>query len=102
MLLLVLLALVITVAMKAVGSLLITALLVMPSLVARPLASNPHGMALLAAFTGMIAVSGGLASSFYWDTPVGPSIVLSCCVIIYLGTVSNSDKITHGMMYPFE
>ncbi len=92
-LLLLLLALVITVAMKVVGSLLITALLVIPSLVARPLACNPHGMALLAAFTGMIAVSGGLLSSFYWDTPVGPSIVLVAALLFILVQLATLIKL---------
>ena len=84
MLLLVLLALVVTVAMKAVGSLLITALLVMPSLVARPLVSTPTHMVLLAALMGVLSVSGGLLSSFYWDTPVGASIVLSIALLFVL------------------
>lgn len=83
-LLLLLLALVITVAMKVVGSLLITALLVIPSLVARPLANNPHRMALIAALVGMMAVAGGLLTSFYVDTPVGPSIVLVAGVMFGL------------------
>ncbi len=83
-LLLLLLALVITVAMKVVGSLLITALLVIPTLVARPLANNPHRMALVAIVTGMMAVSGGLLGSFYWDTPVGPSIVLVAALMFVL------------------
>ena len=77
LLLLILLALVVTVAMKAVGSLLITALLVIPSLVARPLVNTPTQMVLLAAMAGVTAVSGGLLSSFYWDTPVGASIVVA-------------------------
>jgi zinc transport system permease protein len=86
MLLLVLLALVVTVAMKAVGSLLITALLVMPSLVARPLVSTPHKWyywQVYRAYDG--GVNGGLLSSFYWDTAVGASIVLSIAAAVYLG-----------------
>jgi len=85
--LLILLALVVTVAMKAVGSLLITALLVMPSLVARPLVNTPTQMVLLAAMTGVTAVSGGLLSSFYWDTPVGASIVVSAALLFVLAQV---------------
>lgn len=87
LLLLILLALVVTVAMKAVGSLLITALLVMPSLVARPLVNTPTQMVLLAAMTGVTAVSGGLLSSFYWDTPVGASIVVAAALLFVLAQV---------------
>ena len=81
MLLLVLLALVVTVAMKAVGSLLITALLVMPTLVARPLVNTPTQMVLLAGLASMIAITMGLLSSFYWDTAVGASIILSIALL---------------------
>jgi zinc transport system permease protein len=84
MLLLVLLALVVTIAMKAVGSLLITALLVMPTLVARPLVSTPTQMVVLAGLSGVMAVSGGLLASFYWDTAVGASIVLSIALLFVM------------------
>jgi zinc transport system permease protein len=84
MLLLVLLALVVTVAMKAVGSLLITALLVMPTLVARPLVNTPTQMVLLAGLASMIAITMGLLSSFYWDTAVGASIVLSIALLFII------------------
>ncbi len=93
-LLLLLLALVITVAMKVVGSLLITALLVIPSLVARPLASNPHGMALLAAFTRHDCRSVAVwRSSFYWDTAVGASIVLSIALLFILVQLATVIKL---------
>lgn len=84
LLLLILLALVVTIAMKVVGSLLITALLVIPSLVARPLANTPVQMVLFAAMAGGLAVSGGLLSSVYWDTPVGASIVVVAALLFVL------------------
>jgi zinc transport system permease protein len=84
MLLLVLLALVVTVAMKAVGSLLITALLVMPTLVARPLVVRRHKWCYWQVIGSMIAMSMGLLSSFYWDTAVGASIVLSIALLFII------------------
>lgn len=84
LLLLLLLALVVTVAMKVVGSLLITALLVIPALVARPLVRSPLPMVLLAACTGLLAVGGGLGASLYWDTPVGPGVVLVATTLFVL------------------
>ena len=80
-LLLLLLALAVTLAMKVAGSLLITALLVIPPLVARPLSRQPATMALLAAAAGVLAVSGGLLGSIWWDTPVGPGIVLAATLL---------------------
>ncbi len=58
---LLLLALLVAVAMKVVGVLLITALLIIPANVARPWARTPERMAVLAAVAGAIAVIAGLA-----------------------------------------
>ena len=41
----------------------------------------------------MIAVSGGLASSFYWDTPVGPSIVLVAALLFILVQLATVIKL---------
>ncbi len=69
------LAITIAVAIKIVGILLITALLIIPAAGARYLSRTPEQMVLFAAMLGCLAVCGGLASSFFWDTPAGPSIV---------------------------
>lgn len=80
-LMLVLVALVVAVAIRAVGVLLITALLIIPAAAARPLSRNPESMALLAALWGALAVLLGLASSYCWDIPAGPAIVLSATAL---------------------
>lgn len=69
------LALVIAVAMKIVGVLLITALLTIPPATARRFARTPVGMAVGASLLGMIAVALGLWGSLRLDSPTGPSIV---------------------------
>jgi zinc transport system permease protein len=69
-------ALVIAIAMKAVGVLLITALLIIPAAASRRLAHTPEQMAVIATLIASCAVIGGLLVSFYWDTPAGPSVVL--------------------------
>lgn len=84
-LLVLLVALLIAVAMKIVGVLLITSLLIIPAAAARRFASTPEQMATGAAVTGVIAVSGGLLMSYLWDTPAGPSIVVSAFVLFMLG-----------------
>ena len=76
-----LMALVISVAMKIVGILLITAMLILPAAAARRFARNPEAMALLAAGLGMAAVLGGLGASLAWDLPAGPAIVLAASLI---------------------
>jgi zinc transport system permease protein len=70
-------AIVIAVAMKIVGVLLITALLIIPAATARRLARTPEQMVALAMLFGFIAVSGGLALSWELDTPAGPSVVVT-------------------------
>jgi len=82
--LVVLIALVIAAAMKLVGILLITAMLIIPPAAARPLARTPEQMAVLAGVLGMVAVSAGLALSWRLDTPAGPSIVVAAIVLFAL------------------
>lgn len=74
--LMILLALVIAIAMKIVGVLLITALMIIPAATARQFAQTPESMAIWAGFLGAIAVIIGLSLSFWLDIPAGPSIVV--------------------------
>jgi len=84
LLLLSLLALTIAVAIKVVGVLLITSLLIIPAAAARYLANTPEKMVFVAGIIGSLSVMGGLGSSFLWDTPAGPSIVVNASVIFLL------------------
>ncbi|MEQ5835821.1 zinc ABC transporter permease subunit ZnuB [Marinobacter sp. NFXS9] len=77
-------SLVIAVAMKIVGVLLITALLIIPAATARRLASSPERMVGLAIVSGVIAVGGGLSMSWFLDSPAGPSIVVSAFLLFLL------------------
>ena len=72
-----LVALVIAAAMKVVGILLITSLLILPAAAARRVARTPEAMAAMAAIAGALAVLGGIAASLRWDLPTGPAIVLA-------------------------
>ncbi|MBD8892767.1 metal ABC transporter permease [Roseibium litorale] len=72
-----LLAGVIAIAMKVVGVLLITALLIIPAASARRLSSGPEMMAVIASLLGCVAVVAGLFGSLKWDSPSGPSIVVA-------------------------
>jgi zinc transport system permease protein len=83
-----LLALVVAVAIKVVGALLITALLIIPAATARGLARTPEGMALLAAALAGLAACGGMAMALRLDTPVGPSIVCVAAGIFAITTIA--------------
>ena len=73
---LLLLAVTIAAAIKIVGILLVIAFLIVPAVAARPFASTPERMALLAALVAVAGSAAGLALSWRLDTPGGPSIVL--------------------------
>ena len=70
-------AIVIAIAMKIVGILLITALLIIPASTARRLSKTPEQMAVFASSIAIVSVAMGLAMSWYLDTPAGPSVVIS-------------------------
>ena len=75
--LMLLIAVVIAIAMKVVGILLITSLLIIPAAAARRLSSTPEQMAVIASLLGIVAVMLGLLGSYQWDTPAGPSVVVA-------------------------
>ncbi|MDX1655878.1 MAG: zinc ABC transporter permease subunit ZnuB [Candidatus Competibacteraceae bacterium] len=80
-----LIALVIAVAMKVVGVLLITSLMIIPAAAARRFATTPEAMAVLASVVGCVAVVLGLWGSFHWDTPTGPSVVVAAALLFAVG-----------------
>ena len=73
----IMLAVVIAVAMKIVGILLVMAFLIVPAVAARPLATTPERMAVIAAGIAAVSALAGIALSLNYDTPGGPSIVLA-------------------------
>lgn len=83
-----LMVLVVAVAMKIVGVLLITALLIIPAASARRYAKSPEGMVLIAMVMGVFAVVLGLLASMVWDTPAGPSIVSASVLLFFVTRVS--------------
>lgn len=83
------LAVVVAVALKVVGALLIAAMLIIPAAAARGLARSPEAMATGAIGIGILSVFGGLAASWYLDTPAGPSIISTAAAIFVLTTFAG-------------
>ncbi|EKM0361965.1 zinc ABC transporter permease subunit ZnuB [Cronobacter turicensis] len=81
-------ALTIGVAMKFVGALIITSLLIIPAATARRFARTPEQMAGIAVVLGMVAVTGGLTFSAFYDTPAGPSVVL-CAALLFIFSMTK-------------
>ena len=80
-----LIALIVALALKIVGVLLITSLLIIPAAAARRFARGPEQMAMIASVIGMAAVAGGLSAARAWDTPAGPSVVVAAAALFALG-----------------
>jgi len=87
-------AAVIAVAIKVVGILLITALLIVPAATARRFAATPEMMAVLASLIGAASVIGGLFGSFRFDTPSGPSIVVAALVLFLFSLLPWTSRRT--------
>ncbi len=85
-----LLAVTIAVAMKIVGVLLVMAFLIVPAVAARPLASTPERMAIIAAIIGVVSVFAGLGLSLYTDAPGGPSVVLAMCCVAVISLLATA------------
>ncbi len=85
-----LIALVVAVAMKVVGILLITALLIIPAASARRYSSSPESMAVFAIIFGVLAVMLGLFSSMQWDSPTGPSIVVASVALFFVSRLKRA------------
>lgn len=87
-----LMALVIAIAMKIVGIMLITSLLIVPAATARRFARTPEMMAVFASLIGVVSVVAGLYSSLYYDTPSGPSIVVAAMLIFLVTLVPEAAR----------
>ncbi len=84
------LALVVAVAIKVVGVLLIAALLVIPAAGARGLVRTPEAMAMGAGAIGGLAALSGLWAAYLFDTPAGPSIVCAASALCLAGMLAGA------------
>lgn len=81
------LAIVVAVAIKILGALLISAMLLIPTATARVFASSPERMVIVAVLLSGFAGIGGLWLSFTADTPAGPSIVVFAAGLFLLSNL---------------
>ncbi len=91
--LMLLMASVIAIAMKLVGVLLITSLLIIPAATARRLSATPEMMAVVAAVLGGLSVVGGLFGSRTWDTASGPSIVVMALALFLVSLAVPASRL---------
>jgi zinc transport system permease protein len=89
LLLAVLTAATVVIAMRVVGLLLISALMIVPTAVAQLLSRSFRMTMVVAVLVGILVSVTGVVASFYADTPSGGTIVLlaiACFVVVAAGT----------------
>ncbi len=86
------LAIVVAVALKVVGALLIASLLIIPAATARPLARDPEMMAAIAALIAIIATTSGLRAAYLFDTPTGPTIVAVAAILFAVSSTAAACR----------
>ncbi len=91
-----LLAAVVAVAIKVVGALLITALLIIPAASARNFASTPERMALLSMGIGALSAVAGLRLAVILDVAVGPAIICVAAGIFAVSAIGRQLAKTSG------
>lgn len=88
-----LLALTIGLAMKFVGALIVTSLLIIPAATAKYYAKTPERMAIVAIILGALSIFGGLSLSIFYDTPTGPSVVIANTILFMVTLIIFSTLI---------
>ena len=78
------LTLTVALAIRLLGIILVTALIVIPPAAARNVSHNLRQHLLLSTALGVIAALGGAVASYQLDVPCGPTIVLSCVALFIL------------------
>ena len=88
----ILLAALIAIAIKMVGLLLITGMLIIPTAMARNLSNNPKQMVILSMIGGLLSVLIGLYTSFEINTSSGPTIVTVALILFILSLTKVQKK----------
>lgn len=83
------LAILIAIAMKIIGILLFTALMIIPAATARYFAKTPTQMAILASIIGVISSILGLFASLCWNSPTSPTIVVITSTFFFISIVCH-------------
>lgn len=82
MIIAVLTALTIVIGMRIMGTLLISALIIFPSLTAMRLCKSFKSVIITAGILSVLCFLSGLTASYYLDIPTGPTVVISNCIML--------------------
>ena len=93
--LLVLISLTVVLSVKAVGVVLVSALIVTPAAAAQQLTKNFHRMMLYAVLAGVFSSVTGLLISYYVNVPSGAAIVLIATSVFFLAWLFSPRRRKH-------
>ncbi len=82
-------AVTVVIAMRAIGLLLVSALMVVPVAAAQQFARSFRGTMLAAMAAGVLSAVAGLAGSYQYDLPPGPSIVLLALAVFAVAVAAG-------------
>lgn len=80
----------VVIAMRAIGLLLVSALMIVPVAAAQQVTRGFRGTMLVAMAVGVLSAVAGLAGSFEYDLPPGPSIVLLALVVFAVAVAGGT------------
>jgi zinc transport system permease protein len=78
---------VVALSIRLLGIILVTSLLVIPPATARSLARNFRQHVALSVLVGLLGGFGGVAASYQFDLPCGPTIVLACVALFAVSLI---------------
>ena len=88
---LIVLTLIISISIKILGALLITALMIIPAMSVRLFSSTPKQMMINASLSGILSTTAGLTCSYFFDIPASAAVTV-CAFIIYCTIVITFRK----------
>ena len=86
---LLLVAMIVAVGIKEVGTILVGAVVIVPAAAARNVSTSLHRYSLLSAVFGVISALSGVLLSAYVKIPAGPLVVIVGAVIFVIGFLAN-------------
>lgn len=89
---LLLVAIIVAVGIKEVGTILVGAVVIVPAAAARNVSSSLYDYSLLSAVFGIVSAISGVLLSNVVDFPAGPLVVIMGTIIFTIGFVTNSIR----------
>ena len=87
---LLLVATIVAVGIKEVGTLLVGAVVIVPAAAAKNISSTLSGYSLMSAIFGLMSATSGVILSNYVNVPAGPLVVIVGTVIFAAGVAASS------------